>query len=518
MFWGEMSELHRDMTGISAQKVDASPLTVKALDGSDVTLRGGYFPLKYDSELSDKAYQQDQQRAEQTAEGLVPFVGAVRSTTQQGQFEQRNKANGRIVDLSAQVVSRHMTAVVYDLTHRRLVYDVQKLVLDPRIADIVTRTAGAGVYRKAVMPWAKRLAGEGSPPTNWIEKLAVRARAGSSTMGLGFRVTTIMLQYLGLGQTIALIGPTYVARGFREIRRYGKGAFEAADALAPAVAYRALSVNRDLTDLAKELRAKGKWTDAYEMAFAGITFMDRQVSMVAFWGGYYQWLDQNPLDVSGAVKAGEQAIRLSQGANDVKDLATVMAGNQVSKLLTSFFSNGSVLYQLFWRGTRQAKAPTAAQKRAFLVTMMGAWLLPAVIEPMMRGSGPDDDEDVSDQVAWWTWQIASYPMQALPIARDLTRMFEPGATFNAEFAPPFLRPFTVTGEAMVGVVSAASEDEDFEVRDLEAIVKAFGYWKNLPLDAPWGMGKRLYKWMTGEVAPESVMDGLRYVGTNRPIR
>jgi hypothetical protein len=338
-------------------------------------------------------------------------------------------------------------------------------------------------------------------------------------MGLGFRATTIMLQILGLGQVVALIGPKYTGRGLREIQRYGKGAFEAADALAPELAFRSLSVNRDLTELAKELKSKGKWSTTYEVAFSGIAFMDRQVSVAAFWGGYYQWLDANPLDVTGAVRAGEQAVRLSQGANAVKDLATIMASNDpLTRTLTSFMSNGSVLYQLFWRGTRQAKSPTREQKVAFLTTLLAAWMVPAVIEPLMRGNGPDDGDETDEKVAWWTWQIASYPMQAVPLARDLTRMFEPGAKFNAEFAPPFLRPFTELGRAGVGVVTALGEDEEFDGRDAEAIAKALGYWANLPLDAPLGMSKRLYAWMTGQVAPDNVLDGLRYVTTNRPLR
>jgi hypothetical protein len=41
MFWGEMSELHRDMTGVSAKKVEASPITLMSADAKEVPLRGG---------------------------------------------------------------------------------------------------------------------------------------------------------------------------------------------------------------------------------------------------------------------------------------------------------------------------------------------------------------------------------------------------------------------------------------------------------------------------------------------
>ena len=514
MFWPQMAELNREMTGITPEKVKASPVTLTAADGSEVTLKGGYFPLKYDTRFSAKAYQQEQSRAEATAEGLVPFLGSATSTTERGHLEQRREANGRIVDLSPEVVARHMSAAVYDLTHRRMVYDVQKLVLDPRIADIVQRTAGKGAYRKALLPWARRLAGEKGPPQTWVAKMALRARAGASTMGLGFRATTVLLQYLGVGQTIALIGPKYTARGFREIQKYGKGAFEAADALAAEIAYRQLSFNRDLSEMARNMKANGTWKGWHEVAFAGIAFMDRQVSVAAFWGGYYKWLDANPTDVAGAVQAGEQAVRLSQGANTAKDLAQLMASNDpLTRTLTSFFSNGSVLYQLFWRASRQAKGK--GTKAAFLTSILGAWIVPAVIEPLMRGSSPDDDEDLEDQIAWWFWQITTYPMQALPLVRDFARMMEPGSKFNKDFVPPFLRPFTELGKSALAVLDIAGDGE-LDAADIKQFVRTLGYWSNLPLDAPWGMSERLYQWMTGEVLPDNVFQGWRFVLTNAP--
>jgi len=239
--------------------------------------------------------------------------------------------------------------------------------------------------------------------------------------------------------------------------------------------------------------------------------------VAAFWGGYYQWLDANPTDVTGAVRAGEQAVRLSQGANNAKDLAALMASNDpLTRTLTSFFSNGSVLYQLFWRASRQVKGKQG--KAAFLTSMLAAWMLPAVIEPLMRGQGPEEDDELEDQIAWWFWQITSYPMQALPLARDLARMLEPGkpAAFK-EFAPPFLRPFTELGKSAIALGEVLGEDE-LDAKDIEVWLKTLGYWANLPLDAPWGMSERLYQWMTGEVSPDNPLQGARFVLTNAPIR
>lgn len=508
MFWTEMAELQREETGFTPLKVEARQITLKAADGSEVTLNGGYFPLDYDADLSSKAFVQQQQRVEEVKEGgLVPFVGRIRATTRQGQFIERQNANGRMVNLSPSVVANHMTAVLYDLTHRRLVYDVQKLLLDEEISGLVERTAGLGVYRYSLLPWSKRLANEGQPTRDEFEKVLMRARTGATVVGIGFNVMTKLMQGLGLGQVAALIGPKYMARGFAEVLKYRHGAYEAADAMAAAVAFRASSMDREIRDVAANLSAAGKFTDRTALYFSMITIADRQVSMVAFWGGYYQWLDAHPTDVEGSIRAGEQAVRLSQGANDAKDLAQAAAGGDALRLVTSFYSNGSTLYSLFWRAQR-AVAEKRDAPSVVLATMVGAWILPAIAEPYLRARTPDDDDELSEKVAWWVWQISTYPLQAFPIAKDLAGAWEPGVPNNwRDYSPAFTRPFSAFGEGVYRAMSIAVSDDEMDKADVKVFVENLGYWQGLPTAAVWRFGDALQRWMEGyDVSP---MDFIR---------
>lgn len=509
-YWPQVAELQRQMTGITPAKVEAEPLLILSADGKPVSLKGGYYPLKYDAKYSPKAWSQKQAELEGIRSGASATGPRYVAATKHGHTKERVGSDKRPVMLDGSVLSQHLVEVIHDLSHRRFVHDAQKLLNDKDIQAAIEGAMGRGVFRRGLLPWVRRVAGEQTAPLNFIEKMFNHARAGTTVVGMGLRFSTAWIQFSGYIPALDFVGPVHLAQALKDYAASPRKMQEDALEMSAVLRQRRENFDRDIRD-----RTRGETPLAPKSAawFYFTSLADMQVSVPVWWAGYYREIQASG-DTQKAIRAGDDAVLMSQGGGAPGDLSAIQAGGPLTRAFTLFYSYASALYSMFWRSTRNT-AEGRFSKARFIGSLAAIWFIPVVVETlMMPNRGPDEDDSLEDKAEWWAWKLLTYPATIIPGLRDIVNAADPDG-YGYKLTPVSRAFESVAAFGKAGV-EAAVEDEPLTRSDAKALVEAIGYWGQLPTGQFWTTSTAMYDWMMGYDSPEAAMQAPEFLLFPRP--
>lgn len=464
--WPEIAALEKRVNGLAPEKVEAV-----AIDTIAGRLSGGYFPVVYDprSKVGGRNLEVEER-------GLFPS-NYFRSTTRAGSTRERTEFRGPL-HLSLGVVNRHVAEVVHDITHREVIMNADKFLSDDRVQAAMENVLGPELVAQ-MRPWLAHIANEWATDregNSEAERFLKATRTNATIVGLGFRISTMMLQISGYSNSIEAIGLRHVAGGVRKMLT-SKEAWTFALGESKELASRMATMDRDIRDNAKRLASKQKGVLDFvqQFAFHGIGYMDRLVSVGSWHGAYDKAIGQG-MDHDQAVFAADKAIRQTQGSGAAKDLARVQRGTGKSgeawKLLTMFYSFASALYSRQWRLVKDTKQAIRDRDAAFIPEFAGRYLMliviPSLLSEWLAGRGPDDDEDPA---AWALANIISFHAMPVPFARDIIGGIETGFGYSYTPAAGFGESITrIVKDVGKGVGLMEGEPSDRTTRNfLEAV-------------------------------------------------
>lgn len=493
--WPDIASLQKDLTGVAPEKVESSPVQTKYGE-----FNGGYYPLVYDTKLSNRAFIRD----EKNASADLFENNFAKPATRKGHTIERVGSAGQSVKLSLDVIGQHMQQAIHDVTHRRAIMDVDRLSNDSRVRKAIDGAAGQEMYRQ-IRPWLQSIANERQELFSNYEKVLAHARTGATVVNMGIKVTTALAQPLGFLQTVDVVGGKYAMRGLTDF--FGKPSemqakLEFVMDRSTMMRNRQQSFDRDVRDSLNRMRSEGTLDKIGRSYFYFTGLLDMAVSVPTWLGAYRKAMDGN---VDGVTKGNEQqaidyadrSVRVSQSSGGTKDLARIQRGSQTFRLFTMFYSYFSVLYNLMqtrygeFRSDRKSIPETAA---SFFFLIAG----PAVLGELVASRGPEEDED---PVVWAGKQIAMYPFMTVVGLRDVVSAMGP---FGYSASPAF--------DAMEHSVKALkipyklATDEDVTRSDVKSAVLATSYWGKLPGRQAWITGEYLYDVMSGEDSPEDAWE------------
>ena len=494
-FRDESFRLQEDITGMRPQAVEATPLTVTTADGETMTLRGGYYPIKYNSEKGFMAFQREQKEMDREFFGGNSYSAA---QTRQGHLKDRaRKGTEEPLLLELSVVTDHVFNVIHDLSYRRAVLDVAKVIKHPVVRDAVRGAVGMEMYGE-LKPWLMDVANERQEPMHAVHRMANWARASSSVMQMGWKVTTMLAQPLGLLQTADVIGYRDTAAGLKKVYSNPLRLPELLDetfARSPMMAERMRSFDREIRDMTKKLMPSSGlfgWVDKIrDSAFLPIGVIQMGVDLPTWWGGYIRGLREFHGDETRAAEYADSIVRMSQGSGSTKDLARVQRGGPLLRLATMFYSYFNTFYNLAARRfteLRLDRSPAAVFRAANTALLL--WFLPSVLGELVVGRGPDDDEEWDE---WTGMQILQYPFQAVVGVRDLASGIF--GEYGYQITPAESAPASLV--KWFKAVNRALEEEDAGGL-AKPTAEAAGYLFGLPMKQPIITVGNIWDYVTGE--------------------
>ncbi|MDL2267207.1 hypothetical protein LJC46_04370 [Desulfovibrio sp. OttesenSCG-928-G15] len=494
-FKEEAFSLQEQISGMRPASVEARPFTVQTADGHTIQMRGGYYPIKYNSEKGFRAFMQEQKAMDKELFGGRNYGAAM---TKNGHLKERaNGGMGSPLLLELSVITDHVFNVVHDITYRKAVLDVSKVIKHKKVREAIESTVGQEMYRE-IMPWLQDVANERQEPMHAVHRWARWARAGSSIMTMGYKMTTMLAQPLGFTQSAEVLGYKWAGSGLKRV--YGNPLkmpqlLEETFALSPFMANRIKSFDREVRDMAKQLKpgmGRFAWVDKVkDNAFVPMGVFQMGVDLPTWWGAFEKGMHDLNGDEKRAALYADSVVRMSQGSGSTKDLARVQRGGDLLRLTTMFYSYFNTLYNLGARGITALKedhSPAGIFKAANTALLL--WFVPAVISELFAGRGPDDDEAPAE---WAAMNILQYPFQSVVGVRDVTNAIF--GEYGYQLTPAESAPKAIVN--WFKAVNKALEAEDAG-KMIKPTAEAAGYLFGLPMKQPIITVGNMWDYITGE--------------------
>jgi len=501
-FRKDIEAREKRVTGVAPKWVEAKPVTI-----AGVTLKGGYYPLKYDPRLSSMA-------RDDAAQDIAASLQAGRfgkAQTRNGHTKERAQSSGRAVELDMSVLHRHVQQVVYDLELSEPVANSWRILQDPRIRSAFI-DAGRQADFDALEIWLKDTAQGEILPSDLPSQTARRLKSNFTSAKLAFNLSTVAVQLTGLAQSMVVVGKKDFVKGV--VASYRPGVREDVIAKSQFMRDRESTFNKDIFDLYNDPRVgpvMGRWSEIRNewIAPLGLWLMTKvqfyAVDMPTWMASYDQGLRKYANDEAKAVAYADDMVKRAQASGLFSDRSAVERGsasqtqrqNEFIRLFTALGSYMFTKFNVAYERTRRAgrvineegaSLRSLGEAMSWTLDMAFLFALEAVLYAAIKGRLPseDDDEDDDGMADEWAMFIARETglsfISTIPFVRDAGSVmtgFESGGAYGA-ITSEFARPFVQIGQ---GEVDAAL---------VKSIISATGLATGLPssqinraVDAGW---------------------------------
>ena len=416
-FWPEVSENEARRTGVAPAKVQGTPYPVKLADGNIRVLKGGYFPLKYDGDLSIKTSQDEVANAFKN----MTAGRTAKAYTPEGHKIERVGSGGRPVKLSFGVVTSHLNEVVRDIVMTDPVNQAWRFLHDRDVQSAFEKSNLKELFT-ALEIWMQDTAEGEVVDSSYTTAAARWLRTGFTANVMLFNLSNSVLNLAGT-HPLVVLGKRWALRGYR-------------DAFAPANwnqmyelstfmrEARIDSFNKDLTLVQDEMAGKGGWRAA--MTTAGFYLHNKlQMFMDAVtWMGAYQ--KGMSMDLVGAdlVTYADQRVVEASGSGVFADRSSLERGtlsrqtrqNELVRGLTTLAGYMIRKMAIARRRTAETSFKDIGQAMNWAVDMALLFTVEGLMFALVKGNIPDDEDE--DQAVEWTktaaWETAASIGGGLP--------------------------------------------------------------------------------------------------------
>lgn len=404
-FWPEVSENEARRTGVTPAKVENDPYPVKLADGKVRVLKGGYFPLKYDGDMSIKTSQDDVANAFKN----MTAGRTAKAYTPEGHRIERVGSGGRPVKLDLSVVLGHVNEVVRDIVMTDPVNQSWRYLHDGEIQGAFERSNLKEIFT-ALEIWLQDTAEGEKVDSGYMTASARWLRTGFTANVMLFNLANSALNLAGT-HPLVVLGKRWALNGYRNAMKPAnwQQMYELSEYMREA---RVDSYSKDLQLVQDHMRNKGGWRDV--MTQAGFYLHNKtQMFMDAVtWMGAYEkgmsmdlvgqelitYADQRVVEASGSgVFADRSAmergtITRQTRQNELVRGLTTLAGYMIRKMAIARRRTGETNFK------DVGQAVNWAVDMALLFTVEG------LMFALVKGNVPDEEDE--DQAAGWAKSAA----------------------------------------------------------------------------------------------------------------
>lgn len=505
--WPELKDLNGRTRGKSPPKVEALPVQTK-----HGLVKGGYFRLKYDSNLDERAHVLDEGAA--VKELLGGGLGMSAKTGQGSSTERKTNVTMR-PRLDLGVFVEAVGETVHDLAFREAVADTIRLLNDKGIQNTIKTAAGTPSYR-ALVARVREIAAPPRNPSGFIEKTLSVARKNTIVTlmsGVGTALqnfTGLASAYSGdrvapgrLSKEIALFYSQKMSERYQfaiENSDYMKGRHE--------------SFERDLHNHVKGMTVNANIMPEMGTWLVLMGLVDKGTSVPVWNAAFYEGMSKFENDKAKAIDYADHTVRTTMGSGRELDIARIMGGHggwgQLKKVFTMFQSyfNGQ-LGQLVRSGAvnkRLAKTNPGLATARFTRDFMLVFVIPAVLTKMLFAP-PDKEPEEWERN--YIRALAQYGMAMVPLwgsfMNSMWAQFDPTArNYGYKITPVESAAEGIIKGTKAAITLAEGEGED---RDLKNVMMGVGFAAGLPgkLISDTVLGTKA--WVEGAAGPEAVLQG-----------
>lgn len=427
----ELNKVYEELTGMPMKKVEAEP--VETPFG---ILRGGYFPIVYDSRLSDVAYQREIDDINRQTPSM--FAGA---KVKDG-FTKTRKGGGKLaVKLSMDVLESHLMDTIHYTTHAIPVSNIRKLINHQYFKENFVRKFGNDTY-KAMDSWLKYIARPEKERLSGLESVAEAGRHLATIYAMGLNVTTATLAFSTLSVSANEIGYKNVLVGLKYILQNRQEAYNAITKLSPYMANRPKDFQHEVKkNLQKysptsaptfETSIMGKPVKIYmkdmeTVAFKLMSFMDSIVAYSTWYGAYQKAMAETNGDMQRSITYADRIVDTTQSSGSNINLTEVQRKSVYTRILALFMTftinfENRLINKI---GEAQAKNRKISAKD-YILWSLNEITLPVIATVLIRAvlNGDDLPEEPEDYWKQLGKEHLYYLVSGIPVMRNVSSVLD----------------------------------------------------------------------------------------------
>jgi hypothetical protein len=318
-----------------------------------------------------------------------------RAQTRNGHLKARTESTGRALRYDLNVIVEHVDQVVHDLAWHEYLIDANRLMRASAIDGAIRDHYGPEKLRTMKDTLRDIAIGELGAQTSG-DRILNHLRHGATIAGLGWRITTSLLQPIGLTQSMVRIGSKHVLKGamhwMGDTARL-ENSLKEINSKSDFMRLRAKTMQREINEIRNKVSGKDSLLEA--SYFYLIQKFQLVADIPTWWGAYEKAYAQNDMDEQKAVALADQAVIDAQGAGQIKDLAAVQRGSPAWKLFTNFYSFFNTTYNLTAEAVGRTNFRSPASIALMTVDLALLYSIPAMLGTLMKVGlkGAWDDED-----------------------------------------------------------------------------------------------------------------------------
>jgi len=435
-FRPQIAELERKVVGIEPQWVEAKPLTVRTADGELLTLRGGYYPAKYDSASTQAA---ESGNALTDIEDIKSAAKMAANTRHSFTKDRAAAVKNRPLLLDLSVTYNGLNEIIHDLTHREAVIDAARLLKSSSIDKAIRETLGAQAKQK-LNKALEDIARGNTAPVEGFDEYSGLLRQNVSMAGLGFNIVSAILQSTGFIPAVTRLGGKYAWVGLSQFTTHPIKATRTAMEQSEFMRNRGNTRLREIREVAATINGAGKIRKFLTKYSYWLMLKIQQIVDTSIWHGALAKAMDSGKDLDTAIKLADQTVLDTQGGGQIKDLSEFERGSNTQKLFTVFYAYmNTALNQGFVEvKTQKSKAKLAAN-------LIMIYVIPNALNAMIRSAliPGDDDEDLAKKLAK---EQISFLLGLFVGGRELAQLANiiTGDRFYGYTGPSGLRPIDDT--------------------------------------------------------------------------
>lgn len=501
--WPELRALDERTQGKAAPKIEAMPYTTRSGD-----MRGGYFKLKYDSNISS-APRNGAEAIQQLREGR----GYGMVSTPQGSSQAREETVKKPPRLDFGVFFETVNETVHDLAFREAVADTYRLLVDDDIQMAIKGASSPQEYNALVARIGNVAMRERQPDT-WFEKALNKARKNTVAVLMSGMYTAFQnyLNFFPLSERVGKVN--LVQEILRMHSPMGPAAYRFAVDSSEYLRNRHLSYDRTLQEEARKMTINEPLMPAMSTWLWLLGKVDQVVSAIGWNAAYRSGMEKYQNDHGQSVLYADHVVRQTQGSGRELDISQMQEG-PYRQLLTMFFSFANSQLSMQIRAGSIAKREMSEGEKLkavtrFMKAMAMVVIMPAIMNDLaisfLRGDPGDDDED-------WLGRFARdaglYQLSFIPLLREVGPYF--WRSFDSDLASYGFKmsPVQSAVEGVRGGVASAVDiyNDEGDMKDNGNIIMGLSYFLGLPGLMVKNVVVGTGAWLNGEAGPGAILLG-----------
>ena len=398
---------HKEMYGFFFGEITAEPVTIM-VDGEPKTYRGGYVPAVTDSmQVTDAAINKEKEDAQGNNSYMFP-------TTGRGFTKQRIETYTKPLLLDLGYLHVHIDKVLRFSHLEPRIKDVGRVVKSNRAFGEALDRYDPTLRKDMLIPWLQRTAtqlaampseGEGG---KLLDRLAGWARRAAGIQIMVGNVTNTMQQFTGLFIAMAKVRPRHLRNGTWRVMRQPKRTIAEIEAKSPFMRTRITESQYEIQSTINKLLLDPNPYQKLQQWFVEHGYVLQQFTQgfvdCSTWVGAYEQAVEQGHSEADAVRAADEAVRLTQGSFNPEDASRLETGHPFVRLFSQFMSYFNMQANIL--GTEFGKAVHdlggVERMGRLLYVYAFAFMAPAVVSEIIVQAlsgfddGDDDEYDVTD--------------------------------------------------------------------------------------------------------------------------